>query len=816
MIGVESVEKEQRKKKKRKIKLIFALIAITYFALAVFHYFAIVYDSPRAEMLPSILSAATEVFTNPLHMKVTVNGLLIIGAGIGIAALFIWVSEANKEYFRYDDPDIIYDHFMKMDEWRAYNEKYTDPLGSQEFNGKKNMIITRDLMLMMDNAKTKKNFHVLIFGGSGAGKTRYFAAPNIRQFNCNFIITDPSGELLGAYGKALENNGYDVKVFNLVDVYKGNRYNPFHYIKSEKDVYILTDTLFANTTIPGKGGGDQFWDDSAKMLLNALILYIWHMCSEEKDRTFQNVMNLLNMADVDENNPDTESPLDSLFAELEKEDENNLAVREYHSLKQAAGKTMKSVLISLSSRLRSFKLSDIQYLTSTDEFHFESFSDTKQALFVILPTADDTFNFLASLMYSQLFITLFNYVENTAKYGWQIKKSDGETIKVIQAYDDKSSAAANKKAQAFIKNVQEGTKIFHDKKKLLYKVYTKDKKTLLGWRGTPEEAKKLQHELSSLSIEKMPQKDGGISPCLNHARFILDEFANIGAIPQFDKRLSTIRKYEISCSIILQSLSQLKRMYKDEYTNIISNCDTLLYLGTNDSETNEWFSKLLGDKPIKVRNTSQSSNGGGSSSFNNTKAPLMPVSKLRLMPSNECIAVVRQAPPFYGKKYDLLDHPNFKYANSVAGQFYIPTNAAAYDDHNLPFHERQRRREMELDALEKDTASPGSLAEKAKNIKKNLKEKAEKEAEKAAEEKDERASDAVDNSIREKESKAAKKALEEREALDDQAASMSAEESLMAAMNVNKESEAETIKEELLSVFAMEDPPEESLYYIET
>ncbi len=881
--GIKS--KEERKSDTRWLVIKIALLAVyvIFVILLIGHFSAVSWGEHRLEDDGTrLMIAFTDVFTNPTNFRMTDDDWMYVFLFAVAPVALYFLAKKIQSYYKHDDPDTVNGdaHFMTLPELKRHNYKYTDPLGKQDCSGHRNMIIAGDLLLMMDNEKTKKNFNVLVIGGSGAGKSRYFAAPNILQYNCNFLITDPSGELLEQYGKSLEDNGYNVKVFNIVDVFKGNRYNPLHYIRSEKDVYILTDTLFANTTNPGKGGGEQFWDDCAKILLNALILYLWHECRDENDKTFSNVMKLLNMASVDENNPDAESPLDILFADLEKKDgENNLAVQEYHSLKQAAGKTMKSVLISLSSRLRSFKLSDIQYLTDQDDFHFEDFADSKQALFVIIPTADDTFNFLASLMYSQLFITLFNYVENDTKFGWQVTLGNGEAIKVFQAQNDSESAIAQHKAEQFVAAVQNGTFTYHDNEKKLFKLYIKNKESeklfselkakereikntsndikaeqdeaarqaltkkrndlkdnrheilrkmdeyIVGWRGTDALYKEFLKNVAGLKPEKCKKMK-----CPHHVRFILDEFANIGQIPKFDKRLSTIRKYEISCSVILQSLAQLKNIYKDEYTTIISNCDTILYLGTNDPDTNKWFSEMLGEKTTKTLSRSKNGDKGGSISIGLSKAPLMPVNRLRLMPSEDCIAMIRQEVPYYGAKYDLLNHPQFKYAASVSGTFKIPVNCSADMYKNLPYWKRQEIRKNEISRVGNDgmgEARKGQNGElfnskisEAKETAKEGKEKAAAEQAAAqAEEVKTREEDDADNRRKARESKVAKEALEEmaaeKEKQLEEDATDTTTRNLMTAYGIDLNDDIESIKEKIESVFVLENPPTESLYYTE-
>lgn len=522
---VQTIDKEKRKKKQRKIMIILIAVVYIYGLMVFFHTCSILRENKRISTSAAIDAAMVNVFTHPGDMfPIDTTKLLyvFIASVLGGSLAFMFI--ITKSLKKHDNPDTVNGeaHLMNHDELQAYNLKFAAPLGKPEINGYNNMIISRDIRLAIDNKGTRRNCNILVIGGSGAGKSRFFASPNILQYNANFIITDPSGEMLRDYGKALEDNGYAVKVFNLTDVYRSNRYNPFHYIREEKDVFILVNTLIKNTTPEGKGAGDPFWENSEKLLITALILYIWHVFPKEK-QSFDQFMHLLSMAEVDENDPNQTSPLDILFEDLKSDDPENLAVKQYDKFKMAAGKTLKSILISVSVRLQSFSLSDIIYLTSEDDFELEKFSDTKQALFVIIPTADTTFNFLVSLLYCQVFSSQYDYAERNARYGWQATVNDRNgpfNIRVEHAKDEEDSANAKKKLEAFVKEIKKGTKIKYDKEKSLYKVFTKSTNELVGWRGTKEEVKKFAESLKDIRMSRCESR------CPNHIRLILDEFAN--------------------------------------------------------------------------------------------------------------------------------------------------------------------------------------------------------------------------------------------------------------------------------------------------
>lgn len=471
-------------------------------------------------------------------------------------------------------------------EWNTdldnYNKTYTDPHGSKSNNGPKNMILTQDVFLNMDTRKTFRNNNVLVVGGSGSGKSRFMVKPNLLQANCSFVVTDPSGELLESTGKFLEDQGYKIKVFNLVEMQHSNCYNPFNYIRDDLGVLMMINCLIKNTNPTGADKGDPFWEKSETALLQALCFYLIKY-RPKNEQNFTSVMKLLRAAEVNENDPSQKSVLDRIFEDVEKKDPNSIALKQYQTFKMGAGKTLKSILISTSVRLTVFNMWQIENLTGTDDIDLGSIGDEKTALFVIIPAADDTFNFLVSMMYSQLFETLYYHAE------------------------------------------------------------------------TECEGKRLPY----------------------HVRFLLDEFANIGTIPDFEKKLATMRKYEISCTIILQNLAQLKTMYKDNWGSITGNCDSFLFLGGKEYDTLEAISKELGDATIIVRNNSRSfgKSGSSSQSFNKTARKLMTPDELSRMPNSDCILMIRGLKPFYGKKYDYPKHPNYKYTGDANDEFLYDVSA---------------------------------------------------------------------------------------------------------------------------------------------
>lgn len=452
-------------------------------------------------------------------------------------------------------------------DWNRYNKKYSDPVGSVENNGEKNMILTQNIFLSMESFKTRRNNNVLVVGGSGAGKSRFLVKPNILQANCNYVVTDPAGELLESTGKFLENEGYEVKVFNLVEMQKSDRYNPFAYIRDDVGVLMMINCLIKNTNPVGQTGGDPFWEKSETALLQALVFYLIKFRPKHQ-QNFTSVMKLLRAAEVNENDPSQKSKLDKIFDEVAAKDPNSIALKQYLTFKMGAGKTLKSILISTSVRLTVFNMKQIENLTKEDTIDLGSMGEGKKALFVIIPAADSTYNFLVSMMYSQLFETLY-FVAETKYEGKRLKRP---------------------------------------------------------------------------------------------VRFLLDEFANIGQIPEFTKKLATMRKYEISCTIILQNLAQIKTQYKDDWESIVGNCDSFLFLGGQEYSTLEYISKELGKKTITTRSSGTSRGRQSSSSKNRQKQgrELMTPDEIMRMPENECILLIRGLYPFYDRKYEYTKHPKYE------------------------------------------------------------------------------------------------------------------------------------------------------------
>ena len=415
--------------------------------------------------------------------------------------------------------------------------------------------------------KYARNKNILVIGGSGSGKTRFFCKPSLLQCHSSYVVTDPKGTILNEVGRLLERKKYRIKSLNLINFKKSMRYNPLAYIRSEKDILKLVNALIMNTKGEGDKSGEDFWVKAERLYYSALIGYIWYEATED-EKNFITLLDLINASEAREDDEEYQSPVDLLFADLEEKDPDHFAVKQYKKFKMAAGKTLKSILISCGARLAPFDIKELRELMAYDELELDTLGDSKAALFVIISDTDSTFNFVAALMYSQLF---------------------------------------------------------------------------------------------NLLCDKADDFYGGRLPV--HVRLILDEFANIGQIPAFDKLIATIRSREISASIILQSQSQLKAIYKDSADTIVGNCDTTLFLGGKEKSTLKEISELLGKETIDSFN--QSENRGSQVShgltYQKLGKELMTQDELAVMDGGKCIFMLRGVRPFLSDKYDLTKHPNYKY-----------------------------------------------------------------------------------------------------------------------------------------------------------
>lgn len=430
----------------------------------------------------------------------------------------------------------------------------------------KNMLLTETERISIDTRETLRNNNILVVGGSGSGKTRFFVKPNLMQLHTSYVITDPKGTLLPECGKMLVDAGYKLKYFNTIDFSKSMHYNPFEYIRKEKDILKLVNTIILNTNGEGEKAKEDFWVKAERLLYQALIGYIYYELPKE-DRNFSTLLYLLNQMEAKEDNEEFKTPIDIIFEDLENEDEGHFAVRQYKKYKQAAGKTAKSILISCGARLSPFDIKELREITEYDELELDTLGDNKQALFIIIDDTDSTFNFLVSILYTQMFNVLCNKADNEYK-----------------------------------------------------------------------------------------------GRLLVHVRCLLDEFANIGQIPSFEKLIATIRSREISAVPIVQNMAQIKGLYKEQAGTIVGNCDTTLFLGSGEEETQKSISARVGKTTIDHTARNISKGQSGSLSLNNQiiARDLITPAEVGLLKTDECLLFVRGVKPFKSKKFDIEKHRRYK------------------------------------------------------------------------------------------------------------------------------------------------------------
>lgn len=520
-----------------------------------------------AHKLLSLMDSLSASFASPLpsfELHDLCIGLLL-GAGF---RLFIFIKDSEKKKYRkgreygsarWGTPEDI--------------KPFIDPVFAN------NVILTQTERLTMSsrpkNPAYARNKNVLIIGGSGSGKTRFFVKPNLMQcvsdkYPCSFVVTDPKGSILVECGSLLQRSGYRIKILNTINFKKSMSYNPLAYIHSEKDILKLVNCLILNTKGEGKSN-DPFWEKAETLLYTALIGYLYGVVPEE-DRNFAMLVSMINAMEVREDDEDFKNPVDLMFEALEEREPEHFAVRQYKKYKLAAGKTAKSILISCAARLAPFDIAELRELTAYDELELDTLGDQKSALFIIISDTDDTFNFLVSLCYTQLF---------------------------------------------------------------------------------------------NLLCEKADDVYGGRLPV--HVRCLIDECANIGQIPRLEKLMATIRSREISACLVLQTQSQLKAQYKDSADTICGNCDSVIFLGGKEKTTLKELSEALGRETIDTLNTGESRGRETSRSTNFQKLgkELMSVDELAVMDGRKCILQLRGVRPFLSDKYDITQHPNYKYLSDA-------------------------------------------------------------------------------------------------------------------------------------------------------
>lgn len=549
---------QEEKRKQQIILFILGIIPVIWLSLII---------APNIDGgLIDIIKKLTKALDNPFRITICENSLktVLFLLVVYVIAILIYYS-SRKNYRRNEEYGSA-----KWGSTKKICKKYIDK------NNNNSKILTQNVQIGLDGRKHRRNLNVLICGGSGAGKTRFYAKPNIMQCNCSFVILDPKGEILRDTGRLLEHKGYEVKVLDLINMDKSHCYNPFVYLKDDNDVQRLVTNLFKSTTPKGSQSNDPFWDTAASMLLLSLIFYLWYEAPEE-EQNFTMVMEMLRAGDVKEEDDMYLSPLDLLFEKLENTNPDHIALKYYKDYHSGSAKTLKSIQITLASRLEKFNLRSLSMLTMTDELELSSLGEKKTALFALIPDNDTSFNFIVSILYTQLFQQLF---------------------------------------------------------------YVADHK----YKG-------------SLPIP---------------VHFVMDEFANVSLPDDFDKILSVMRSRQVSVSIILQNLAQLKSLFEKQWESIVGNCDEFLYLGGNEQSTHKYVSELLGKENLDLNTYGKSHgrNGNYSTNYQQTGRELLTPDEVRMLDNKYAILFIRGERPIKDLKYDILKHPNLEYTTDGKAKAY--------------------------------------------------------------------------------------------------------------------------------------------------
>ena len=593
-------EKMQNIPMKRVVVLSIPYLIIFYLADKSFWLYRHCIGDSMIEKIGVMLMNFQLAFTNWLpsfHMQDLLGGVVTVL----IFRLILYYKTKNAKKFR---------HGEEYGSARWGNRKDIEPFEDPVFEN--NIILTETERLTMNSRpkapKYARKKNVIVIGGSGSGKTRFYVKPNLMQMTdrVSYVVTDPKGTIIVECGKMLVNGGYRIKVLNTINFKKSMHYNPFHYIRSEKDILKLVNTIIANTKGEGEKSTEDFWIKAERLLYSALIGYIWYEAPEE-EQNFSTLLEFINASETKEDDEEFKNAVDELFEELEAENPEHFAVRQYRKYKLAAGKTAKSILISCGARLAPFDIQELREIMSYDEMELDMIGDQKTAMFVIISDTDDTFNFVVAIMYTQLF---------------------------------------------------------------------------------------------NLLCDKADDEHGGRLPY--HVRLLLDEFSNIGQIPKFDKLIATIRSREISASIILQSQSQLKTIYKDAAETITGNCDTVLFLGGKESSTLKEISETLGKETIDLYNTSDTRGTSQSYGLNYQKTgkELMSRDELAVMDGNKCILQLRGVRPFLSNKYDITKHKRYKELSDADKRNAF--DVEKYLEHKLVFSQNTEFEMYEVNVTEED------------------------------------------------------------------------------------------------------------------
>ena len=573
--GVFYIKRKQTIRERLPALLLFSLVFLLLGAIAACAY------EPETDLF-TFMEQCMELLEHPFRLRWTSYSLQFMVGAFACFWIGIWLYESTRQNRRPGE-----EHgSAKWGNIRELNAKYRDKEPS------KNVIITQHLQMGLDGRKHRRNLLQIILGGSGSGKTRFLALPNIMLANTSYIITDPKGEILRKTGALLLKMGYTLRVFDLIDPSHSDCYNPFRYIRKDADVFRLIDNFIKNTTPKKVQTGDPFWEKSEIALDAALMLYLLHEAPPE-EQNMEMILTMIEYGGAKEDDDNFQSPLDLLFEALEEEEPDHIAVRQYKIFKQAAGKTAKSILVSAAVRLASFTLPEIQNITATDTMELGKLGERKQAIFCVIPDSNDTsLNFLVGMLYTQAFQELY----------FQADRVHGGALPVP-------------------------------------------------------------------------------------VRLMFDEFANVALPDGYARLQATMRSRNVMATIILQNISQLKALFKDDWEGIIGNADCLLYLGGNEQSTHKYISELLGKETIDTRTSSQSKgrNGSYSQNFQQAARELMTPDEVRMLDNRYAIVLLRGERPVMDEKYDLLKHPNLKWTEDGGAAPYVHSAVCLYGSDDLSF-----------------------------------------------------------------------------------------------------------------------------------
>lgn len=516
--------------------------------------------------LPEIIANFGSIMNEPFHIQLCEDSLRAVLILLMVYAIAIGIYVSNDRNYRRRE-----EHgSARWGTAQTVNKSYADKDWS------KNKILTQHVSIGLDGRKHRRNLNVLCCGGSGAGKTRFYAKPNLMNAGCSYVVLDPKGEMLRDCGELLSKT-HVIKVIDLINMEKSHCYNPFVYLKSDNDIQRLVTNLFKNTTPKGSQSQDPFWDQAASMLLLALVFYL-HYEAPEDEQNFPMVMEMIRAGEVREDMEDYHSPLDELFDRLEMRNPDHIALKYYRNYKSGSAKTLKSIQITLVARLEKFNLDSLASITQTDELDLWSIGEKKTVIFACIPDNDSSFNFIVGMLYTQLFQQLY---------------------------------------------------------------YQAD------------------------------QVHGGRLPV--HVHFIMDEFANVALPDDFDKLLATMRSREISVSIIIQNMAQLKALFEKQWESIVGNCDEFLYLGGNEQSSHKYVSELLGKETIDTNTYGQSRgrNGSYSTNYQVSGRELLTPDEVRMLDNRYALLFIRGERPLKDLKFDILKHPNVRYTTDGKGKPYV-------------------------------------------------------------------------------------------------------------------------------------------------